>query len=91
MEPIRDPRMYTLSWEGWTFLRKGPWPEDATVCVLRIRENSGGLVPRESIRETQAVYHAETGWEDWLGRHLGFAGGILAWRPLGPEEYAWSR
>ena len=85
MEPLRDPSIDSMSWEGWTFPWKGVAPRDGEPGMLRLRENTGGLRPYEYIRETRAVYRAATGWEDWRAfEQFGF--NIVAWRPLTERE-----
>lgn len=83
MEPLRDPRRDTMSWEGW----KG-WeerPEDGQTVVIRCQESSGGLVPRLTIYEITAVYRP-SGWKDRDGHPLGYVPALVAWRPATAQE-----
>jgi hypothetical protein len=81
MEPLRDPAIDSMSWEGWRFPERGPVPLDGMRCLLRIREISPGLCPTEQIVEVEALYTSGR-WENGEGHRLADIRNLVAWQPL---------
>lgn len=83
MEPMRDPAIDLMNWEGWHFLSKGIPPQEGQGCLLRIKQLAPGLVPVLTIVEVPAVYTCGR-WEDGKGGRLADVRAVIAWRPASP-------
>ncbi|MEO6194429.1 MAG: hypothetical protein ABIS20_15575 [Thermoanaerobaculia bacterium] len=82
MEPIRDPYVSTLNWDGWSFPGTGEPPQEGARYMLRLKQSSGGLCPTVTVVEARAT---------WAGPGIGFVNAqghrlepydLIAWRPL---------